>query len=408
MMRLALAFVLVLVASAAAMAQGGDAGDRERQQLIQRLERVRESASAAQARAEELGDQLIDLAGDEAKLRERAGETAEKVAALEQRIADEEEGLERLTDDQADIRQDLAQKREELASVLMALQRIGRRPPPALFGDTGDATETVRGAILLNAVLPQLDENARALTATLARAARLEADERASWAGLREDLASLTAERRRLDELTAELQRRRALSLYERERASADAARLAEEERTVSGLIARLEQDGVVASTPPAQPFSSRRGTLALPVAGSVISTFGETTGTGDVSNGRTVAALPKATVFAPMAATVLFSAPFSDYGEVLILDAGEGYHMVLAGLELTSVVIGDRVEPGAPLGRMGESTRRSAAVSASVKGSDLLGSRPALYIELRKDRVAIDSQGWWREATADAGRTSG
>ncbi|UOM36935.1 murein hydrolase activator EnvC [Acuticoccus sp. I52.16.1] len=387
----------------------GDGGaDRERQQLVQRLERLRESASAAEARATELSDELVDLAGDEAKLRERTEETAAKVAGLEQQISAEEDKLERLTDDQAAIRQDLAAKRSELSSVLMALQRIGRRPPPALFGDTGDPTDTVRGAILLNAVLPELDKNARTLTATLTRAARLEADERASWAKLREDLEELNGERRRLDELSAELQRRRALSLYERERASADAARLAEEERTVAGLIERLQREGTVTAAPPAQPFEQRRGSLTLPVAGRVISTFGETTGTGDVSNGRTIAALPQATVFAPMAATVLFSAPFSDYGEVLILDAGQGYHMVLAGLESTSVVIGDRVEPGAPLGRMGESTRRSAAVSASVKGSDLLGSRPALYIELRKDRIAIDSQGWWREATADAGRTSG
>ncbi|RAH99532.1 hypothetical protein DLJ53_23780 [Acuticoccus sediminis] len=405
-----LVFAALLIAGLGpAVAQDGEGGvSRERQQLMQRLERLRESTAAAEARASELGDELIDLASDEARLREQAEDAADKVAALESRIAEREEALERLTDDQAGIRKDLADKRGELAAVLMALQRIGRRPPPALFGDTGDPTRTVRGAILLNAVLPELDSNARTLTDTLARAARLEADERASWAALREDLSQLNAERRQMDEASAELQRRRALSLYEKERASADLARLAEEERTVSGLIDRLTRSGVVDAAPASLNFETRKGSLAEPVAGRVVSTFGEATGSGDVSSGRTIAALPEATVFAPMAATVLFSAPFSDYGQVLILDAGDGYHMVLAGLESTSVVIGDRVEPGAPLGRMGQSARRSAAVSTSVKGSDLLGSRPALYIELRKDRVAIDSHGWWREATADAGRTSG
>lgn len=395
---------------ALAQAQPGAtvAAPSERQQLLQRLERLRESTAAAEARASDLGDELIDLASDEARLRERAEAAAASVAELEQRIAGEEVALERLTDDQAAIRRDLAEKRGDLSTILMALQRIGRRPPPALFGDSGDATSAVRGAILLNAALPQLDRSARTLSATLAEAARLEADERARWASLRSDLETLNGERRRLDELSAELQRRRALSLYERERANADLARLAEEERTVSGLLDRLSREGVNVAPPAGRSFEAQRGTLALPVAGSVVSTFGDATGTGDVSNGRTIAALPEATVFAPMAATVLFSAPFSDYGQVLILDAGEGYHMVLAGLEETSVVTGDRVEPGAPLGRMGRMASRSAAVSASAEGSDLLGSRPALYIELRKDRVAIDSQGWWREATADAGRTRG
>lgn len=409
---LAIAIVFVGLApgpaipSAAAQQSAGEAVARERQQLLQRLERLRQSTADARSRAATLGEELVDLASDEAKLRERAEETAERVGALEQEVAAGEEALERLTDDLAAIRHDLAQKRTELSSILMALQRIGRRPPPALFGDTGDATQTVRGAILLNAVLPELDEDARALTATLARASQLEAEERAQWARLSTDLAALNAERRRLEELTGELQRRRALSLYERERATADIARLVEEEATVADLIDRLTREGVVPRAQNLRSFESRRGSLTQPVAGAVVSTFGEETETGDVAQGRTIAALPRATVFAPMAGTVLFSSPFSDYGHVLILDAGEGYHMVFAGMEESSVNAGDRVDVGTPLGRMGQGSRRSASVSTSVKGSALLGSRPALYVELRKDRVAVDSQGWWRVASADSGRT--
>ena len=402
-----LTVVAVLWAGAAVAQAQDEPVAREQEQLLARLDRLREEAAATEARAKALGEEMVNLAGDEAKLRQRLEESSASVAALEQRIADDEVELERLTDDQSRLRQELAGKRVELATVLAALQRIGRRPPPALLADSGSATDTVRGAILLNAVLPTLDEGARTLARTVADAARLAAEERVRWASLRQDLGTLTEERAKLEDVGEELERRRALSTYERDRATADLARLAEEETSVSALLDRLARGGAGA-TPQAPGFAARRGTLPEPVAGAVVAQYGEPTGAGGISEGRTIAALPQSTVFAPMNATVLFSAPFRGYGHVLILDAGEGYHMVLAGLESSSVAPGDTVGAGNPVGRMGRSGSRSAVASAGVKGSALLGARPALYIELRRDGSAIDSHGWWQETVADVGRTGG
>jgi len=382
--------------------------ERERRQLLDRLERLREETRATRNRVEELGEELLDISGDEARLRERRQEVAARVSSLEQRIARDEEALEALTGRQAAIRQDLATKREELAAVLMALQRIGRRPPPALLGETGDATDTVRGAILLNAVIPSLDAEARRLADTLAEAARLAAEERDRWTRLRQDLATLQEERARLGQVGEELDRRRALSLYERDRAAAELTRLAEEEGTVAALLDRLSREGLPPTSGLSGNFESRRGSLARPVAGRVVSRYGEATEAGDISEGRTIAALPGSTVFSPMAATVLYSAPFRGYGHVLILDAGDDYHMVLAGLDEASVAPGDRVTTGAPLGRMGRAGRRSAVASAGVNGSAVLQSRPALYVELRRDGAAIDGDDWWRETPVDVKRTGG
>lgn len=385
----------------------GDEAVRERQQLVSRLDHLRDEATATEARIRTLGDDLVDVAGDEAKLDQQLEATGASVRALEQRIADEELALEALTGQQALLRQELAAKRTDLAVVLMALQRIGRRPPPALFSDSGGATQAIRGAILLNAVLPTLDANAQQLVRSLSEAARLAADERSHWANLHEDLSKLTGERARLGGLAGELERRRALSIYEQGRAAADLVRLSEEADSVAALLGRVTREGP-ARPPVSSGFEGRRGNLANPVAGSVISVFGEPIRAGGLSEGLTVAALPDATVFAPMDGTVLFSSEFRGYGRVLILDAGDGYHLVLGGLADSSMKPGDHVATGVPLGRMGRSGSRSAIASAGVKGSALLGARPALYIELRKDGSAIDSHGWWREAAADGGRTGG
>jgi septal ring factor EnvC (AmiA/AmiB activator) len=406
--RLLLFGLLAMGGHAAAQTPAAPSVEREREQLVGRLERLREETAAAEARQEALGTTVVDLAGDEAKLRERLAEVSARVATMERQIADDELALETLTTEQARIRQELAGKREELATVLMALQRIGRSPPPALFSDADGPLDAVRGAILLNAALPELDAGAQALARSLSEAARLAADERERWANLRTELTDVSVERRRLEDLADELERRRALSLYERDQAAAELARLAEEAGTVEELLERLSRDGQADPSPAAVAFERRRGGLPDPVAGSVVSEYGDATETGGVTAGRTIAALPQSTVFAPMPARVVYSAPFRGYGTVLILDAGDGYHMVLAGMDESFVAPGDEVSAGSPLGRMGRESRRSAVASAGAGGSRLLDARPALYVELRKDGSAIDSHGWWRAASVSGGRTGG
>lgn len=408
MRRLLVFAVLMLAVPAAAQREAAGALEREREQLIDRLERLRDETAAAEVRKDALGTTVIDLAGNEAKLREQLEEVSARVAAMERQIADDELAIETLTTEQATIRQELAARREELATVLVALQRIGRRPPPALFSDGNGPLDAVRGAILLNATLPELDRNAQELSRSLTEAARLAANERERWARLRLELTDVSVERRQLEDLAEELERRRALSLYERDQAAAELARLAEEAGTVEELLARLSRDGSPDPSPAAVSFDRRRGGLPDPVAGYVVSEYGDATGTGGVTEGRTIAALPQSTVFAPMPARVVYSAPFRGYGTVLILDAGDGYHMVLAGMAESFVAPGNDVSAGSPLGRMGRESRRSAVASAGAGGSGVLGTRPALYVELRKNGSAIDSHGWWREASVPGGRTGG
>ena len=55
--------------------------------------------------------------------------------------------------------------------MLAALQRIGRRPPPALIASPEDALQSVRTAIVLGAVLPEMRQQVEALAADLTGAA---------------------------------------------------------------------------------------------------------------------------------------------------------------------------------------------------------------------------------------------
>jgi septal ring factor EnvC (AmiA/AmiB activator) len=75
-----------------------------------------------------------------------------------------------------------------------------------------------------------------------------------------------------------------------------------------------------------------------------------------------------------------------------LIIDAGDGYRVVLAGMERIDVQRGQFVLAGEPIGTM-----RSDRVAA-VDGVEVGTVRPVLYLEFRRDGTSIDPSPWWAD----------
>jgi septal ring factor EnvC (AmiA/AmiB activator) len=96
----------------------------------------------------------------------------------------------------------------------------------------------------------------------------------------------------------------------------------------------------------------------------------------------------------------VVYAGPFRSYGQVLILNAGDGYHVVLAGMERVNAALGQFVLGGEPIASMG------ATQLASIGEVDHTSAQPILYVEFRKDGTAIDSAPWW--ASAKDGEVNG
>src|SRR5690606_14684105 len=105
---------------------------------------------------------------------------------------------------------------------------------------------------------------------------------------------------------------------------------------------------------------------------------------------GDTVATQSDAIVTAPADGNILYAGPFRSYGQLLILNVGDGYHVVLAGMSRINVAPGQTVLAGEPIGAMGDAKVASAA--ESIVGTD---SRE-LYIEFRKDGKPVDPAPWW------------
>ena len=111
------------------------------------------------------------------------------------------------------------------------------------------------------------------------------------------------------------------------------------------------------------------------------------------------MATLAGATVSAPADGSVLFSGPYRTYGQLLIIDAGGGYYVLLAGMDRINVSSGEFVLAGEPIGAMGDGSVRTAAAIA------VGAARPVLYIELRKDGTAIDPGPWWAKSDIEKAR---
>ncbi|MCC0078264.1 MAG: peptidoglycan DD-metalloendopeptidase family protein [Rhodobacter sp.] len=158
-------------------------------------------------------------------------------------------------------------------------------------------------------------------------------------------------------------------------------------EELASGLAARPA--GASASLP---VFEAARGRLALPVTGSILRRAGEADAAGVVRPGLVLATEPGALVVAPWHGTVRFRGPLLDYGNVVLLEPGEGWLIVIAGLDVVYPRTGEVVAQGAPLGLM----PGGASGDEFVQGDVVAARSETLYLELREDGQAIDPADWF------------
>ena len=406
----------------AAPAQPGTDTLRQRDQELEALRGEQRKALESEAK---LRREIESIGDDRRKLNQQLIEVAARVRAVEEQIARAQERLQPLDEREQVLRQSLEARRSVIAEVLAAMQRIGRHPPPALLVKPEDALESLRSAMLLGAVLPEMRHEAEVVIFDLTELARVRKAIEAERGGLNRDLAALAGDQQRLSllveqrqkqqtdtERTLAAERQRAAQLARRAddlkelianleqgldsatRAARAAARAADEPRgsDTRPNLAALKDPGRLA---PAVAFASAKKLLPLPVNGVRIKEFGGSDGVGGAEKGLSIATRPGAQVTAPCDGWVVYSGPFRNYGQLLILNAGGGYHVLLAGMERISVDLGQFVVAGEPVAVMGGRTQAAAAVA--------IGSgQPVLYIEFRKDGTPVDPTPWWAASESE------
>jgi septal ring factor EnvC (AmiA/AmiB activator) len=394
-------------------AQGKPAGALDAlKQHQQELETLRGEQSKAAETEAALKREIEQIGDDRRKLNQALIDTAARLRGAEAKVAATEDRLKSLDADEDNLRKSLDARRALIGEVLAALQRIGRRPPPALIASPEDALQAVRTAMVLGAVLPEMRHDVEALANNLAALVAVRKKIAAERDRLKAQVASLAGERTRMAALIDARQKQQA----ERESALAAerqrASELAQKADNLKDLIAKLEQ-GLAPATraareaarrdsrpafaalhdpgrlAPAVAFVSLHGKVPLPVNGIKIKGYGAPDGVGGVEKGISIATRASAEVTAPADGWVVYAGPFRSYGQLLILNAGGGYHILLAGMERISVDLGQFVLTGEPVAVMGNGSHIAAILATG-------SSQPVLYVEFRKDGTPVDPGPWW------------
>ncbi|WP_036839224.1 murein hydrolase activator EnvC family protein [Pleomorphomonas oryzae] len=382
-----------------------DQVEAERALKDQELAKLRSSMELSAEKQAEIAAEIAGLSRDQQALNDQLVTSAARVQALEQSITDSEERLARGADNEARIRASLVARRDVLIAVLSTAQRIGRQPPPALVVSPEDALKAVRSAVVVGAVLPEIRLEAEALQSDLDALVTERTRAAAERDRLRADAAAIAEERQRLtlliDKKKTESEARSADLAAEKARAEELAKHARSLEELIAGMkkalpASRIESSPPTAAAPgsgrlgPAIAFADAKGRLILPVRGVNLQTFGDDNGFGGVSQGQSIATRAGARVVSPADGRVVYAGPFRSYGQLLILDAGDDYHIVLAGMERIDVQLDQFVLTGEPVGVMGNQRLASAAaLDASV-------TQPVLYVEFRKGGTSIDPSPWW------------
>jgi murein hydrolase activator len=391
-------------------------------EAIRQREEELEAARAQQKNATELQQKLkADIASigqDRSKLNAQLIDIAAQVRGVETRIGDAEARLLPLDAREQQIKGSLDSRRAEIVEVLAALQRAGRRAPPALLVRPEDALQSLRTAMLLGAVVPELRVRAEKLAADLSELVALRKTIGAERDRLQADRDKLRDDQSRLAAFVEERQRKQSAIEKDMEVEGARAVALSKQVDSLQGLISKMELDlksaakaaaaASLQGTPaalngkpnlgglkdparlsPAIAFASAKGLLALPVNGTKLREFGGSDGAGGAEKGISLATRAGAQVTTPCDGWVVYAGPFRSYGQLLILNAGGGYHVLIAGMERISVNIGQFVLTGEPVATMGTKSQVASILATNA-------SQPVLYIEFRKDGTPIDPGPWW------------
>nr|WP_287257893.1 peptidase M23 [Thioclava sp.] len=335
---------------------------------------------------------------------------ADRIAALTQTIQAYETGLAALRDGlrraairEREIKQGFDAKREELGGLLAVMSTMQQSDGPLLLLHPSGPQGSARSGMVLSSVAPALQEEAEVLSKQLDEIATLRKLQEGARAVLEDGMVSVTRARTALSEAISERNKLPRRYLEEPE----ELTKLVQSADTLEGFatgLSGLEND----IGPPMDDFEGAKGSLKLPVIGSILRGFNETDAAGIRRPGLVIATEPAALVTTPWPATIRYRGPLLDYGNVMVLEPAEGHLLVLAGLGTVYGEVGDVLQKGTPIGLMGgiqpgakefgEEFVKAASDGAGADRSE------TLYLELREGGKPVDPTPWFIQTKDDKG----
>ncbi len=386
-------FVLVLILSLD-LSWGGSAAYAQTPDP-DRLESLTRAEQEARAKEAALTKKRGIIQKDISRLKSDLVKTASESEKFEKEAQRLESDLEQLDGKLKLNTKAIQNDRQSFIKLIAALQRIENNPPPAFATSPGDAVEAARAARMISAINGELKNRADDLSKTLSELETLKTKMESKQASLAANETILTKRRADIAKLVKQKAAQEKSISSEQEETLREVAKLAAEAKTLRELIQSFEAaiGGIEPRVKPRSPssparkpkikpldlpknatkFAKAKNLMRAPVTGKITRNY------GSGEKGMTVSTRSRAQVIAPYAGRIEFSGAFKNYENVVILNVGEGYFILMTGMGEAYAKAGTMVKIGEPIGLMPFKTQGSAN----------------LYIEFRKNGGTIDPKPW-------------
>lgn len=384
------------------------------QEANQKLRQTRQEIEASRQRHASLKKNLGALEGDLGKLQRETGSIAEALKKTQQQQHEIEQRLKTLETEAKTKQAAIDRRRKEIGALLATTLRISQVPSYAVLAMKNGLESQVHASRALGVTTRSMKKETDALAVQLREMAALKAEITQQQEALASRMETLEAQRMelagRIDERRRAMEGLHAEEIAEQKRIG----ELTRQSKDLESLVASLEKErenlrgsqfGAIGMPvlKPAPPHAARqtaaapvkpsvaprkgkevdlarvRGSLVMPVAGTVSGRYGQQQASNDTLKGLMLSTPSQAVVTAPYRGEVMFTGPFRDYGQMVIIRHSGRHHTLLAGLSRIDVSPGQFLLEGEPIGAMGSAQEDRR-----------------LYVELREDGRPVDPAPWF------------
>lgn len=366
-----------------------------------------------QAQAMQINMELTSVSQEMVKAARLIQNNEEKLSRMETQ-------LEKLKTELAEAEAGFSQEDDNLIKTLAALQNLALKPTEALLVQPLTPVDIIRSAMLLRETVPFLEENAERIRQELQAISSKKEKVEKQFEQISKQKVVLEKEHAKMKQLLQKKSKIRNAVEIRSEKAKRNVDKLANQAQDLRDLLGKLEQQrlekkrkedearrlaekqleqqrlleakkieqkqtaDLIKSTSPvinsmSGGFVKAKGALPLPARGKIITAYGEQVVKGVTAKGITLRTRNDAQVIAPFDGSVIFAGPFRGYGNLIIIEHGDGYLSLLAGLKSFDVDVGQMLLAGEPIGQMPE--------DGDAK----------LYVEIRKDNQPVDPMAWMK-----------
>ena len=311
---------------------------------------------------------------------------AKSVRKHEDQLSLLEQKKKELQNQQDELEQKLSLSSLQMAKIMQGMQTLALRPSEILLIQAKTPIQMLRSHRLMQYSFPIVGGIQQQTQEDLNALSQVKMDLQTKISAIKTTTAELSDKNEQMEKLAQQKKVLQAQYASSYEKSKAKVEKLAKEAKSLKDLLASIEKEQqkkrakAKATTRGfgTGAFARARGSLPLPAQGRITQNFGDTTGASQShAKGMVVTTRKLAQVAAPFDGTVLFAGPFQNYGKLVIIDHGDNYLTVLAGMDTITTSVGSQLLTGEPIGKMG-------------------AGYTSLYIEVRQNGQAINPRPWF------------